>query len=57
MNYTFDNERPIYLQIVDIITNEIISIKNPTSGSIIVKGVKEIIIDDVTSTCKIKIAK
>lgn len=25
MNYTFDNERPIYLQIVDIITNEIIS--------------------------------
>lgn len=24
-NYTFDNERPIYLQIVDIITNEIIS--------------------------------
>lgn len=39
------------------ITNEIISIKNPTSGSIIVKGVKEIIMDDVTSTCKIKIAK
>lgn len=25
MNYIFDNERPIYLQIVDIITNEIIS--------------------------------
>ena len=25
MHYTFDNERPIYLQIVDIITNEIIS--------------------------------
>lgn len=25
MDYTFDNERPIYLQIVDIITNEIIS--------------------------------
>ena len=39
------------------ITNEVISIKNPTSGSIIVKGVKEIIMDDVTSTCKIKIAK
>ncbi len=25
MSYIFDNERPIYLQIVDIITNEIIS--------------------------------
>ena len=25
MNYIFDNERPIYLQIVDIITSEIIS--------------------------------
>ncbi len=25
MNYIFDNERPIYIQIVDIITNEIIS--------------------------------
>ena len=39
------------------IINEIISIKNPISGQITVKGVNELIMDDISSTCKIKVEK
>ena len=39
------------------IMNEMISIKNPESGTIRVAGVKEIIADDPESTCKIEIIK
>ena len=37
------------------IIDEVISIKNPTSGSIAVKGVNEIIMDDPLSNCEIVI--
>ena len=37
------------------IKNEVISIKNPLSGLIEVKGIKEVIIDDHLSKCKIVI--